>query len=181
MSYEEIKREPVREVTQIPVKQYELVSERRHPFICSCIEDLDEQNFGFGTKRYLKLWLEITDEKRSDGLPFVVKVLCVQSLHPKSKLYGIVAELAGHDPARNFNLAKLKGMRGTLEIVHEKKDSGAIFANACKIRRLETAAEIASEKRVAKVRNGVNKSAREHDARVANVTEFQIPGNDVPN
>jgi hypothetical protein len=77
------------------------------------------------------------DQKRTDGRPFTLALLCNQSRHPKSRLGQIIAEVCGEDALldEDSSLEELLGKPCTAEVVHTEVRNGKVYANLAAITR----------------------------------------------
>jgi hypothetical protein len=163
-------------VKQIPQKQHEIPEKRWHDAVWEVLEDLGEQDYGSGSKLMSHAWFKLTDENRSDGTPFRINRLCAQSLDRRSTLFEMVSELIGYAPPANFDFETLEGTPCKVEVVHKETASG-IFANAGRVRGVETAADKQSRDRIAqvteKVRNQPQPAAQAAGSRSKKVTTLK--------
>lgn len=65
-----------------------------------------------------------------------LKLRCTLSLNPKSKLYGVIAELAGGAPGEEYDLEDLVGLRCRVLVSHYESDSGDVWENIDKVKAI---------------------------------------------
>ncbi len=94
--------------------------------VCTRVIDRGTQETNFGPKRQLMISFEI-DEQRNDGKRFMVNTVCTASIHPKSRLGGLLAGWRGKPFAdgEEFDPKVLLGKPALLKLV-ENGDYGNI-------------------------------------------------------
>lgn len=120
--------------------QYKLVPIGSHVARCFGIVDLGTQTSTgkYGTKSEHRLLLQfevfgedddgspLVVERDGKQLPMTIKQQFKVSLHPKSKLRGFLASWRGRDfteeEAKAFDVSKLVGVYGLLNVTHSSKD-----------------------------------------------------------
>lgn len=114
--------------------------------VCCDVVDLGivEVTFSGETKRQHKVEIRWQSaELREDGKPFLVRERFTLSLHEKSKLRPFLEAWRGRkftdEEAEGFDLERLIGVAGYINVVHRQGSKGGTFANVASIMPLPKA------------------------------------------
>ena len=111
---------------------YEVAPEGLWHAVCVDVVDLGivESKFGPQVKIEIRWQLE---EKDSKGRPFLIVQRYTPSLHDKSRLKPMLEAWRGRkfslEEQKRFDIEKLIGANCMLQIIHNIKDEGRVFAN----------------------------------------------------
>ena len=101
--------------------------------VCCDVVDLGNVTTQFGTAPMVKIWWQLEDLDPATGRPFLAGQRYRLSLHEKANLCKMLESWRGRkfteEEAENFELDKLIGVNCQIQIIHNLKPGGAVFAN----------------------------------------------------
>jgi hypothetical protein len=101
---------------------------------CVGVVDTGSKETEFGDRRQLRLTFLLPQEVTAAGRPFAVSRLMTKSYHRKATLRGFLDVLLGRtlteaEMRDGFNARALLGRVCMLQVVHNVKEDGAVYAN----------------------------------------------------
>jgi hypothetical protein len=117
-----------------PGSSFTPVSEGLHPAVCCDVVDLGFVDDGFGEKQKVKIVFQVEERHPETGKPLTVSRRFSLSLHPKAALRMTLDTWRGKPFTRDelalgFDLERLLGAPGQVQVTHRMTDDGRTFAN----------------------------------------------------
>jgi len=111
---------------------YEVAPEGLWHAVCVDVVDLGIVESKFGPQEKIEIRWQL-EEKDSKGRPFLIVQRYTPSLHDKSRLKPMLEAWRGRkftaEEQKQFDIEKLLGANCQLQVIHNIKDEGRVFAN----------------------------------------------------
>ena len=121
-----------------PQSNYVPCPEGLQQAVCCDVVDIGvvENTFRGGMDHKVRIVFQ-SETQRDDGKPYEVSIMLTLSLHEKAKLRKLLEVWRGRkftgDELKGFDLEKLIGVHGQVQVVHAIKDGGKTYANVAAI------------------------------------------------
>jgi hypothetical protein len=113
----------------IEEKVYELATEGIHSLKVVSVDDLGLVETNYGTKEQVRIRVEVTDQKSTDGTPVTVSIQGTKSIGIKSTIGKFIRSL-GISVEGQFDMDDLIGFKFQAVIEHNKNaTTGKTYAN----------------------------------------------------
>jgi hypothetical protein len=111
---------------------YEVAPEGLWHAVCVDVVDLGIVESKFGPQEKIEIRWQL-EEKDTKGRPFLIVQRYTPSLHDKSRLKPMLEAWRGRkfsaEEQKQFDIEKLLGANCQLQVIHNIKDEGRVFAN----------------------------------------------------
>jgi hypothetical protein len=113
--------------------EYTVAPEGLWPAVCCDVVDLGIVQTPFGAQEKIQIRWQLEEVDEKTGKRFLIVQKYTPSLHEKSKLRPMLEAWRGRkftkDEEREFDIEKLLGANCQLQIIHNIKDEGQVYAN----------------------------------------------------
>lgn len=113
--------------------EYSTPPEGLHPAVCVDVIDLGIVKTQFGEQVKIEIRWQLEEKDEKTGKRFLVVQRYTPSLHEKSRLRPLLESWRGKkfsaDEERQFDIEKLLGANCQLQLIHNIKDEGRVYAN----------------------------------------------------
>lgn len=114
-------------------KEFTPAPEGLHQAVCVDVVDLGLQDTPWGSKQKVDLRWQIDQQNEETGKPFLVTKRYTLSLNEKATLRQHLEAWRGkkftQEELGGFDLERLLGVNGQVQVVHNLADDGRVFAN----------------------------------------------------